>query len=70
MSQNIIKVGGAYITLLGYLLKETLPFIRISKRVATSVSNTFYYINTSEIPSELSREKFISSHVKITYLHT
>ena len=30
-----------------------------------------YYINTSEIPSELSRENFISSHVKITcYLHT
>ena len=32
---------------------------------------TIYYINTSEIPSELSRENFISSHVKITcYLHT
>ena len=32
--------------------------------------NSFYYINTSEIPSELSRENFISSHVKITcYLH-
>ena len=32
---------------------------------------TLYYINTSEIPSELSRENFISSHVKITcYLHT
>ena len=26
----------------------------------------FYYINTSEIPSELSSENFISSHVKIT----
>ena len=25
-----------------------------------------YYINTSEIPSELSRGNFISSHVKIT----
>ena len=25
-----------------------------------------YYINTSEIPSELSRENFISSHVKMT----
>ena len=32
---------------------------------------THYYINTSEIPSELSRENFISSHVKRTcYLHT
>ena len=31
----------------------------------------FYYLNTTEIPSELSRENFISSHVKITcYLHT
>ena len=30
-----------------------------------------YYINTSEIPSELSRENFLSSQVKITcYLHT
>ena len=30
-----------------------------------------YYINTSEIPNELSRENFISSHVKITcYLYT
>ena len=33
--------------------------------------NMIYCINTSEIPSELSRENFISSHVKITcYLHT
>ena len=41
-------------------------------RVARLVSQTFlYYINTSEIPSELSRKKLISSHVKITcYLHT
>ena len=30
----------------------------------------FYYINTSEIPSELSRENFISSHVKIYMLFT
>ena len=30
-----------------------------------------YYINTSEIPGELSRENLISSHVKIaSYLHT
>ena len=34
-------------------------------------NNKVYYINTSEIPSERSRENFISSHVKITcYLHT
>ena len=30
-----------------------------------------YYINTNEIPSELSPENMISSHVKITYnFHT
>jgi len=30
-----------------------------------------YYVNTSEIPSEISLKNFISSHVKITcYLHT
>ena len=28
---------------------------------------TDYYINTNEIPGELSRENLISSHVKITY---
>ena len=28
--------------------------------------NEFYYINNSEIPGELSREKVISLHVKIT----
>ena len=33
-------------------------------------SNYFCYINTNEIPGELSRENMISSHVKITcYLH-
>ena len=31
----------------------------------TSITS-FYYINTSEIPSELSRKNFISSYVKIT----
>ena len=34
-------------------------------------NNYSYYINTSEIPSELCCENFIPSHVKITcYLHT
>ena len=28
------------------------------------LDNVIYYINTSEIPSELSRENFISLHVK------
>ena len=30
------------------------------------INNCFYYINTNEIPGELSRENMISSHVKIT----
>ena len=31
----------------------------------------YYYINTNEIPGELSRENMVSSHVRITscYLH-
>ena len=34
------------------------------------VCNDLYYINTNEIPGELSRENLISSHVKITcYFH-
>ena len=36
----------------------------------TETSIYFYYINTNEIPGELSRENKISSYVKITcYLH-
>ena len=32
--------------------------------------NKFYYLNTNEIPGELSCENLVSSHVKITcYLH-
>ena len=31
-------------------------------------NNMFYYINTNEIPGELSRENMISSHVKISTL--
>ena len=39
--------------------------------VEHSKRNSVYYINTSEILSELSHKNFISSHVKITcYLHT
>ena len=38
--------------------------------VFRTFSSIFYYININEIPSELSRENLISSHVKITcYLH-
>ena len=38
--------------------------------VVKKVDKSLYYINTNEIPSELSRENLISPHVKITcYLH-
>ena len=38
--------------------------------ILLELHNGFYYLNTNEIPSELSRENLISSHVKITcYLH-
>ena len=38
--------------------------------VWTGPNISIYYINTNEIPGELSRENMISSHVKITcYLH-
>ena len=51
------------------LQRHKTEFLRY---LVNDVSNILvYYINTSEIPSELSRENFISSHVKITcYLHT
>ena len=52
-----------------YLTSERSHWVRYL--VEHKKSNYVYYINTSEIPSELSRENFISSHVKITcYLHT
>ena len=38
------------------------------KREKHMDSSCLYYINTSEIPSERSCKKFISSHVKITIL--
>ena len=46
-------------SLLAIYLKpeKTINFIR-----------TIYYLNTNEIPSELSRENLISSHVKISPL--
>ena len=38
--------------------------------VLPSLNKVYYYVNTKEIPGELSRENLVSSHVKITcYLH-
>ena len=38
--------------------------------LAACGNKPYYYINTSEIPGELSHENLISSHVKIAcYLH-
>ena len=43
----------------------------IIKREGFMVEKFFYYINTNEIPSELSRENMICLCVKVTcYLHT
>ena len=33
-------------------------------------NNDYYYINTSEIPGELTRKKMISSHVKKNVIFT
>ena len=42
----------------------------ITMAVVKPCESALYYINTNEIPGELSRENLISSHVKITcYLH-
>ena len=49
-------------------LLEALDQLEVcfSECVSASFMLHFYYINTSEIPSELSRENFISSHVIFT----
>ena len=40
------------------------------KLIYNALVYNVYYINTNEIPGELSRENMISSHVEITcYLH-
>ena len=58
-----------------YMVIKILPIAIFSspwqrRLYLKSMKSYIYYINTSEIPSELSRENFISSHVKITcYLH-
>ena len=58
------------ITLLLSLLLSLLMRLILSLLLLMRLNILVYYINTSEIPSELSRENFISSHVKITcYLH-
>ena len=59
----------------GYIINSQYTFSFVKERqfrssdTVTSITSV-YYINTSEISSEPSRENFISSHVKITcYLH-
>ena len=50
--------------------KQKCPAIKavFSSLIFLSIFN--YYINTNEVPGELSRENLVSSHVKITcYLH-
>ena len=51
-----------------YKIINPLQDSRTKKILSSNLS--LYYINTNEIPGELSRENLISSHVKITcYLH-
>ena len=53
---SIVRIAACHVNFCVFPNKDESPVI--------------YYINTSEIPSELSRKNFISSHVKITcYLH-
>ena len=54
-----------------FVISGKLSFFSIYDRYNISPSRkAIYYINTNEIPGELSRENLISSHVKITcYLH-
>ena len=45
--------------------------MKLTGKCTMTCDITVYYINTNEIPGELSHENMISSHVKITcYLHT
>ena len=38
------------------------------RKIQFYILTILYYINTNEIPGELSRENLISSHVKISHL--
>ena len=50
--------------------ESRFSFVKTESKLSKKLSKSFYYINTNEIPGELSRENMISSHVKITcYLH-
>ena len=42
--------------------------IKASQKFSMANNTLFYYINTNEIPSKLSHENLISSHVKISPL--
>ena len=67
------------ITMRDYMNRRVTPPKRVTSptwgpppicKQALILKIVFYYINTNEIPGELSRENLVSSHVKITcYLH-
>ena len=66
-SKSISQVGAAKTD----YVRDQPPVALIVAGKVSELNFFDYYIKTSEIPSELSRENFISSHVKITcYLHT
>ena len=64
-AKQIVKNACAETIVLCKCVTSSLPLPSSLRKIP------YYYINTSEIPSELSHKNFISSHVKITcYLHT
>ena len=54
-----------------FFFVQEILIVRVSLQFQELKVFFFYYINTNEIPGELSRENMTSSHVKITcYLRT
>ena len=59
------KVPVSIVGIFNYNGADVCKLCKVLKSCIIQTANiNVYYINTSEIPSELSRENFISSHVK------
>ena len=56
--------------LLSQIRQHVVMAVILTKPILSTIHISIYYINTNEIPGELSCKNMISSHVKITcYLH-
>ena len=62
-SVKFVLIGGQSSITTSFLLQVKAALQKIAPEYSL-FSKHSYYINTSEIPSELSRENFISSHVE------